>query len=420
MIYKFLLYGVAAMGLFSVGLAAFSDVSSNHPHADAINFVQSESIVSGYGDGTFRPDASINRVELLKILVEAQPSPNDNCGVSTDYTDTDTDQWYQKYLEAAACRGIANGYPDLSFRPGNPVLAAEAFKMITKTFGYARLPAEGEWFKPYLATLTSREAVPLTIKAPGDPLTRSQMAEMIYRLEAPAPRVRSAHTFDSFLGAEPLPIPKIHPLITTKVQDGYRMLKSKRVTAVPNYQAQETVPTTIGMILDGTLLTPDKDYKIPTSLVEQLAFENQQDQLLVGYAADGHKIFYSQAGIYRASDLDNCSGRFVSGEYRYFLTDGPPYQPRCLHGLADSSFDQGGGGELGAPRQPDYEDPEEETSEPKDERPMPQETCEQMSAIFDAESYNCAVKDSPLNEILCINGGGKFDAGLCQFRPPGE
>jgi len=419
--------GLSYVLLVSVAWAAFNDVPFNHPHYDAINFVQNEAIVTGYDDGTFRPDETINRVELLKILIEAQPSPNDACGVSAKYTDTDTAQWYQSYLEAAACRGIATGYSDLSFRPANPVLAAESFKMITKTFGHALATAEGEWYMRYLKTLADRSIIPITIKAPDAGLTRSQMAEMIYRLQANEPRVRSAHTTDTFLGGTPLPVVKIHSLIATKAQDGYRTLKSKRVTATPEYLDQATLPSTIGMILDGTVLTSDKDYKIPSSLVTQLAFDAESDQLLVGFAADGHKLFYSQAGIYRPSynaeaqyvadsgDLDDCNGRFVSGEYRYFLTDDYPHQPRCLHGIADVSFDEGGGGELGAPRVPAYE--EETPTEPKDLAPKPSEVCQQMRAELDEELFQCRVKYSPLNETLCRSGGGTYSAGLCQFSP---
>ncbi len=51
--------------------ATFSDVSSKYPYSEAILYMQSSGIVSGYLDGTFRPNAKINRAEFTKIVVSS-------------------------------------------------------------------------------------------------------------------------------------------------------------------------------------------------------------------------------------------------------------------------------------------------------------------------------------------------------------
>lgn len=48
----------------------FPDVLEDHPFARQISFCYDEGIVGGYPDGTFQPDAEINRAELAKILDE--------------------------------------------------------------------------------------------------------------------------------------------------------------------------------------------------------------------------------------------------------------------------------------------------------------------------------------------------------------
>ncbi|MEK7563157.1 MAG: S-layer homology domain-containing protein, partial [Patescibacteria group bacterium] len=53
-------------------LAAFSDVSSTHPNAEAIAYVKAEGIVSGYPDGTYRPNQTINRAEFVKFVTGTQ------------------------------------------------------------------------------------------------------------------------------------------------------------------------------------------------------------------------------------------------------------------------------------------------------------------------------------------------------------
>ena len=60
------------MGGLVLAQQDFSDVASSHPHATAITYVKAAGIVEGYSDGTFRPDADVNRVELLKILQETE------------------------------------------------------------------------------------------------------------------------------------------------------------------------------------------------------------------------------------------------------------------------------------------------------------------------------------------------------------
>jgi hypothetical protein len=510
--------------LVTLAQAAFTDVPSSHPHADAIEYVESTGIVSGYDDGTFQPDSVINRVELLKILVESQPSPRDNCGVSASYSDTDDQAWYQPYLEAAACRGIATGYADQSFRPANPVLAVEAFKMITKAFSYALSSVEGDWYVPYVDTLAKKLAIPREIEAPESALTRGQMAEMIYRLEVGINDGQSSHTVDTLL-AQAVKVVETakangttfdyvsqNGSVVTITDDGtYRYIKSNglpnhetgefpgrgnphtisaqeisyRVPMEPVYSAESTPVRRLGVALNGIFFEPgtaetwngdqnwrieaiqageralglDENYAhvqptgayhyhgVPTALVAQIAAQNADDQLLVGYAADGHGIYYSQAGVYTPSyqlrsgtrdsgpggtydgtytsdyqylansgDLDDCNGKWVNGEYRYFLTDTYPYQPRCLHGVADPSFETRGS-QTGETRPSPGTSLGSSVSQPHGGQ-MPHEVCESMGASFDRTNHRCQVSNTSSNQTKCEAGQGRFSSGVCQFLPP--
>ena len=130
---------------------------------------------------------------------------------------------------------------------------------------------------------------------------------------------------------------------------------------------------------------------VPDSLVD--AFEQDHDLVHIGFAADGHLIYYSMSGAYEPSyelasgtrsgtgcvisgpgggtavdlggttpdgtygsdwsyvaglgDLDRCNGTTVEGEYVYLLTDSYPYVPRCLNG-AFTEAGPGGPPNLGA------------------------------------------------------------------------
>ena len=174
----------------------FSDVPREHAHAEAIAFVKEHGIVSGYDDGTFRPEQTINRVELLKILVESEHREEPVCSLDFKYLDTMPEAWYQRYVQVASCLEIVDGYPDGSFLPAAPVLLTEASKMISKAFGYTNDSTSLVWYDNYVRNLSVRGALPTTIETIDAELNRGQVAEMIYRLKTGRTGLAS-HTLSS-------------------------------------------------------------------------------------------------------------------------------------------------------------------------------------------------------------------------------
>jgi S-layer homology domain len=80
--------------------------------------------------------------------------------------------------------GLINGYRDGNFRPNQPITFAEASKMIAKIYAFTPYPFTREpvWYRPYIAALATREAVPTHISAPSDGLTREDLAWMLRHL----------------------------------------------------------------------------------------------------------------------------------------------------------------------------------------------------------------------------------------------
>ncbi len=89
-------------------------------------------IVEGYEDGTFRPDAVINRAEALKILVGAShlEPPVDATNLARIFPDVKEDDWFRPYVSAAAWFEIIGGYEDGELKPGNNLTRGQAAKMI--------------------------------------------------------------------------------------------------------------------------------------------------------------------------------------------------------------------------------------------------------------------------------------------------
>ncbi len=181
---------VAFSAFSATALAKFSDVPSNHPYAEAIEFVQQTGIVEGYEDGTFKPDQVINRAEFTKIVIGAYYLPEDweNCFQGLiKFTDTPGD-WYAPYLCVAIGDGIIGGYPDNTFRPANPINYVEAAKIIS--IGAATVieeefnVEEGEaWFTPYTESIANKKAKPGSIKNNEQTITRGEMAHLIFKID---------------------------------------------------------------------------------------------------------------------------------------------------------------------------------------------------------------------------------------------
>ena len=111
----------------SVSTEPFSDVSTSQWYAVYISAAKDAGIVDGYGNGTFRPNQNINRAEALKILLEAANVALVEGDVS--FTDVPKTGWFYRYVVFAVKNGVANGYGNGMFGPGNFITRAEFAKM---------------------------------------------------------------------------------------------------------------------------------------------------------------------------------------------------------------------------------------------------------------------------------------------------
>ncbi len=126
-----------AMGLKQKVAVEFSDVSPHDWFAGEIAKAVMEGYISGYGDGSIRPQEKISRQEaaiiiyrLLKLRnIEAESSINSFNDVSS------IPAWSKKEINAVVSQGYMEGYADLTFRPLKPVTRAEAVTILDRAFG---------------------------------------------------------------------------------------------------------------------------------------------------------------------------------------------------------------------------------------------------------------------------------------------
>lgn len=110
--------------------AGISDITG-HWAENAIRELIALQAISGYPDGTFKPDNSISRAEFASILVKAlQLAPKE--GVIFDDTAA---HWAKAYISTASAYGIIEGYSDSQFGPDDPITREQMAVMIIRATG---------------------------------------------------------------------------------------------------------------------------------------------------------------------------------------------------------------------------------------------------------------------------------------------
>lgn len=114
---------------------AASDISSDAWYANYVNFASFKGYMSGYDDGTYRPENVITRAEFASLIaryIDIEPIDS-----GANFKDIASFTWCNKEINALAESGIVSGYDDGSFMPSKNVTRAEAAAIINRVLGWS-------------------------------------------------------------------------------------------------------------------------------------------------------------------------------------------------------------------------------------------------------------------------------------------
>src|SRR5205823_4092329 len=114
----------------------FVDIPEGFWADDALQYLTNLGVISGYSDGTFRPDAGVTRAQFAKMLVRALGWALIEPARST-FSDVDRDFWAYGYIETAAAHGVITGYSDGTFRPSSGVTRSQIAKIVVTAQAWA-------------------------------------------------------------------------------------------------------------------------------------------------------------------------------------------------------------------------------------------------------------------------------------------
>jgi len=178
--------------------AGYRDVSVNSPFCKAITLMSERGIFQGYSDGTFRPYASINRAETVKVVTLALGYNVTTGGTyRLGYNDTSDTSWYSPYLYVAQRENIATGYPDNSFRPSNTINRVELLRVFlegnqtslytcnTQPYDDTPITADTRWYMKYACYAKDHGLMGGygNNLRPAEAMTRGDVADLFYDFE---------------------------------------------------------------------------------------------------------------------------------------------------------------------------------------------------------------------------------------------
>ena len=114
----------------------YSDVAATSWYNTAVSTLSSMGIITGYPDGTFRPNAAITRAEFAAIAARFD---NDGDKTAAKFSDIAT-HWAKDEISIAYNNGWITGYPDGTFGPQRDITRAETATMINRVID--RVPSE--------------------------------------------------------------------------------------------------------------------------------------------------------------------------------------------------------------------------------------------------------------------------------------
>lgn len=194
-VYMGYIYLLSGNLIITYNSAPFEDVPTDYWAVSAIKYMVSKNIISGYPDGTFKPDKIVTRAEYAKMLAL---SLNLDVSKGRDiYTDVPSSHWAYKYITAVTDAKLMKGYGHGKFGPNDTVKKEEIITTIVRLKHWEMInPETGTfpdvpkkyWAYPYIETAVKNGLIRKIDRGLTDGkfhikvgATRAQTAELLYR-----------------------------------------------------------------------------------------------------------------------------------------------------------------------------------------------------------------------------------------------
>lgn len=132
--------------------SGFRDVASGSWYNTYVATLNNAGVITDSSNGCFRPNEAITRAELAAMLAKF----SETTGAANYFNDVSAKYWAANAIAICAKLGWITGYPDGTFRPDKNVTRAELMAMINRATG--RAPKSADAFLPGMKTWSDNTA----------------------------------------------------------------------------------------------------------------------------------------------------------------------------------------------------------------------------------------------------------------------
>ena len=161
--------------------AAYSDIAGANCEG-AVNVLSALKVVDGFTDGTYKPEQTVTRAQMAKLIVTALGVADYATAKTSKYTDMGTATWAIPYVEYASNLNIVNGVGHGKFNPNGLVTYEQAATMIVRALGYTDSCKEmnGTWPAIYVQKAMALNIFEDVVNGGANGATRGDIAIMLY------------------------------------------------------------------------------------------------------------------------------------------------------------------------------------------------------------------------------------------------
>lgn len=123
--------------------ATMEDVPANAWYHNAVDWVIIHEVMSGFSATSFGPNATLTRAQVVQVLYNKEGKPALN-GQTNAFSDVSANQWYNNAVTWASNRGIVSGYTDGTYKPDKPVSLEEVFVILWNYEGNPPLTGDAD------------------------------------------------------------------------------------------------------------------------------------------------------------------------------------------------------------------------------------------------------------------------------------
>lgn len=128
-----LVLGLLPVTAMATGRMPFTDVKETDWFYDAVQYVYEKDMMNGTGESTFSPDITTTRGMIVTILYRLEGLPSVE---GESFTDVSADQYYSDAVAWASASDIVNGYGDGTFGPNDPITREQLAAILYRYMQY--------------------------------------------------------------------------------------------------------------------------------------------------------------------------------------------------------------------------------------------------------------------------------------------